>query len=146
MRSARAAAHHCKSLRYRDRLSGPLRDRLDLIVEVPALPVGVVSESGGGESSCVVRQRVAEARERQRTRYADDGIRTNAELTPALMTRYCGIGSKSRTLDGEGSFEDDAQRTRLRPHKKVARTIADLSGNDSMSVDHLAEALQFRMV
>jgi magnesium chelatase family protein len=132
--------------RYRDRLSGPLRDRLDLIVEVPALPVGAVAESGGGESSCVVRQRVAEARERQRTRYANDGIRTNADLTPALMTRYCGSDRKAERLMETAILKMMLSARGYDRVRKVARTIADLSGSDSMTADHLAEALQFRMV
>jgi magnesium chelatase family protein len=133
--------------RYRDRLSGPLRDRLDLIVEVPALPVGAVAESGGGgESSCVVRQRVAEARDRQRTRYADDGIRTNAELTPALMTRYCGSDRRAQRLMETAILKMMLSARGYDRVRKVARTIADLSGSDSTTADHLAEALQFRMV
>jgi magnesium chelatase family protein len=133
--------------RYRDRLSGPLRDRLDLIVEVPALPVGAVAESGGGgESSCVVRQRVAEARDRQRARYADDGIRTNAELTPALMTRYCGSDRRAQRLMETAILKMMLSARGYDRVRKVARTIADLSGSDSTTADHLAEALQFRMV
>src|SRR6185436_10410398 len=94
--------------RYRDRLSGPLRDRLDLIVEVPALPVAALTgESSAGdalqgsqnlhgithsrESSAAVRARVVAARDRQRSRYEGDGIRTNSELTPALLDRHCAV-------------------------------------------------------
>src|SRR5436190_5702774 len=66
--------------RYRDRLSGPLRDRLDLLVEVPALPPDLLVADGHGEPSAVVRERVVAARARQHERYAGSAIRTNAEL------------------------------------------------------------------
>jgi magnesium chelatase family protein len=131
--------------RYRDRLSGPLRDRLDLTVEVPALPPEALADPTGGESSATVGIRVVAARERQRARYGSNGFRTNAELTPALMARHC-------ALDGRGQRLLNAAVSRLalsaRAYdriRKVARTIADLAGDESTSSDHLAEALQFRM-
>src|SRR6266545_5996869 len=84
--------------RYRDRLSGPLRDRLDLTVEVPALPPAAFTEPGGGEPSANVRARVVAARERQHERYAAEGIRTNAELTPALMFRHGPVADDAARL------------------------------------------------
>src|SRR5207245_493317 len=85
------APHHTISdvARYRGRLSGPLRDRLDLTVDVPALPPAALGTSPRGETSAVVRERVVAARDRQAQRYADDRVRTNAELTPARMARFC---------------------------------------------------------
>ena len=86
------------------------------------------------------------ARERQLARYAADGVRTNAELTPALMSRHCGTDAAGRRL-----LESAVARLTLsaraydRVHK-VARTIADLDGADQVHADHIAEALQFRMV
>ena len=131
--------------RYRDRLSGPLRDRLDLTVEVPALPAEVLAETTRGESSAAVRVRVEAARARQAARYRADGFRTNAEMTPVLMTKYC-------ALDGRGQRLLTAAVTRLalsaRAYdrvRKVARTVADLAGDESVAADHLGEALQFRM-
>jgi magnesium chelatase family protein len=131
--------------RYRDRLSGPLRDRLDLIVEVPALPVAAVTAAGTGEPSVRVRERVVAARDRQRDRYARDGISTNTELTPALMTRHCALDGPAVRL-----LHTAVERMSLSARgydrvRKVARTIADLAGAETIAVDHLAEALQFRM-
>src|SRR5690349_2682924 len=77
--------------RYRDRLSGPLRDRLDLTVDVPALPLDALDDEHGGECSADVRARVVAARERQTRRYAGRGLLTNAELTPALMAEHCAV-------------------------------------------------------
>ena len=100
--------------RYRDRLSGPLRDRLDLIVEVPAVPVASLTTTGIGESSARVRERVVAARNRQRERYAADGISINAELTPALMARYCGLDRRRVAALEQRRPENVAQRARIR--------------------------------
>ncbi len=130
--------------RYRDRLSGPLRDRLDLVVDVPALPPDILTAEAQGEASAVVRERVVAARARQRDRYSGSAIRTNAELTPSLAARHC-------ALDRAGARLMQASVSRLglsaRGYDRVravSRTIADLDGADTISADHLAEALQFR--
>jgi magnesium chelatase family protein len=132
--------------RYRDRLSGPLRDRLDLTVEVPALPPDLLTASTRGEASAPVLARVVAARARQRDRYGRDSIRTNAELTPVLAARYCvvdraGIRMLEAAMRRLGLSARGYDRVR-----KVARTIADLAGAESIGSEHLAEALQFRMV
>jgi magnesium chelatase family protein len=130
--------------RYRGRLSGPLRDRLDLTVEVPALPPSALA-TGTGEPSTSVRERVMLARERQRDRHLAGGIRTNAELTPALMAQYCPLDSRAvRLLDAAVARMSLSARAYDRV-RKVARTIADLEGAADIDADHVAEALQFRM-
>jgi magnesium chelatase family protein len=131
--------------RYRGRLSGPLRDRLDLTVEVPALPPSALA-AGSGEPSQTVRARVMLARERQRDRYSAGGVRTNAELTPALMAQYCALDSRAaRLLDAAVARMTLSARAYDRV-RKVARTIADLEGTADIAADHVAEALQFRML
>jgi magnesium chelatase family protein len=89
---------------------------------------------------------VIAARARQTGRYAGDGIRTNAELVPALMVRYCETdGAGHRLLESAAGHLKLSARADDRI-RKVARTIADLSGDDRIAADHLAEALQFRMI
>src|SRR5947199_519911 len=116
--------------RYRSRLSGPLRDRLDLTVEVPALPPDALSGHDGGEPSASVGLRVVAARARQQDRYAGDSIRTNSELTPRLTARHCAIDE-----DGMRLLDTAIRRMALSARgfdrvRKVARTIADLAADD----------------
>jgi magnesium chelatase family protein len=132
--------------RYRSKLSGPLRDRLDLTVEVPALPPDVLGTNAEGERSADVRARVVAARERQRGRYQDDHVRTNAELTPGLLARHCrldrhGLKTLAAAVQRLGLSARGYDRVR-----KVARTIADLGGDEDIRADNIAEALQFRML
>ena len=137
--------------RYRDRLSGPLRDRLDLTVEVPPLPFDTLTAtddaaSARSESSVVVRQRVVSARARQAKRYDGGCVHTNAELTPQLMKRHCAIDRGGhRVLQAAVRHLALSARAFDRV-RKVARTIADLAGADAIAADHIAEALQFRML
>jgi magnesium chelatase family protein len=131
---------------YHDRLSGPLRDRLDLTVEVPALPPEALGSVEAGESSAAVRARVAVARSRQSARYEADCMRTNAELTARLMPMHAqpdaaGLRVLSKAVSRLGLSARGYDRIR-----KVARTIADLAGRDDIGADEVAEALQFRMI
>jgi magnesium chelatase family protein len=132
--------------RYREKLSGPLRDRLDLSVEVPALPPDALIADATGEPSSCVRARVIAAREIQQARFEGDAVRSNTDLTPQLITRYCSLDRPAMRV-----LNDAVRRLSLSARaydrvRKVARTIADLEGVGSISPDHLAEALQFRLL
>jgi magnesium chelatase family protein len=132
--------------RYRDRLSGPLRDRLDLTVDVPALPIDALDDEPTGESSADVRARVVAARARQAARYEGGGVATNAELTPALMQEYCAVDRDALRIVKAAIKKLSLSARGYDRVRKVARTIADLAGSDRVSAEHLAEALQFRMM
>ena len=131
--------------RYRSRLSGPLRDRLDLTVEVPAVAADQLTSDGTGESSAVVKHRVAFARARQFERQGNDGAPVNAQLASSLIARHARPDRAGMRL-----LHAAIERLQLSARaydriRKVARTIADLAGAESVGADHVAEALQFRM-
>jgi len=131
--------------RYRSRLSGPLLDRLDLHVEVPALSYAHLAAGQGGEPSAQIRQRVESARQRQRARFAGQpGCFCNAQLRPRQLRACCALTGK-----GEELLRSATTRLGLsgRAHDrilKVARTIADLEGVEDLQAQHLSEAIQYR--
>jgi magnesium chelatase family protein len=132
--------------RYRGRLSGPLRDRLDLIVEVPAVPVGAITDGVDGESSAIVRERVCTARARQHERYGADGPRTNAAVRGRSAAAFCRPDAAGRALLRRAIEQLGLSARGYDRVLKVARTIADLGGADGIEADHVAEALQYRLV
>src|SRR3979411_3181788 len=114
--------------RSRDRLSGPLRDRLDLTVEVPALPLDALSADAGGESSADVRARVVSARRRQATRYPEDAIFANSELTSALMAKYCAVDRDAQRVLRSAMARLSLSARGYDRVRKVARPIDSLAG------------------
>jgi magnesium chelatase family protein len=132
--------------RYRGRLSGPLRDRIDLTVEVPAVPVGFLSHGPPGESSAVVRQRVLAARQLQQARYERAGHTTNAGLPASEVAKYCRPNAAGRRLLRRAVDEFGLSARGYHRALKVARTVADLGAADEIAGEHVAEALHYRMI
>jgi magnesium chelatase family protein len=130
---------------YRGRLSGPLRDRLDLIVEVPAVPIRALAEGPSGESSDAVRQRVLAARATQHRRY-ESAARTNAELRGSMLREHTKPDAAGRALLRTASEKLHLSARGYDRVLKVARTIADLADSDRVESDHFAEAFHYRFV
>jgi len=132
--------------RYRGRLSGPLRDRIDLIVDVPAVPVTAIADSPPGEESLLVRERVCAAQHRQQTRRPVTGARTNAELRGRAGVTVCRPDSAGRDLLNRAVEKFGLSARGYDRVLKVARTIADLGATEHVGADQVAEALQYRLL
>jgi magnesium chelatase family protein len=131
--------------KYLQKISGPLMDRIDLHIEVPAVKFDELSDSRKGESSALIRQRVIEARETQANRLIDiKGIYYNAQLNAQLIEKHCSIDSAGQLLLKNAMDKMGLSARSYARILKVARTIADLDKAENIKPQHLAEAIQFR--
>ncbi|MCS6907284.1 MAG: YifB family Mg chelatase-like AAA ATPase [Anaerolineales bacterium] len=141
--------------RYQKRISGPLLDRIDIHVEVPRVEVEKLSDDRLGEPSAVIQQRVEMARQRQRRRF--ESLRTaeeeheltsvitcNADMSAAQVRQACALDENGKTLMRMAITRLQLSARAYHRVLKVARTIADLEGSETIQVPHLAEALQYR--
>lgn len=130
--------------RYHSKISGPLLDRIDLIVEVPALDYEELSRRSSAERSADIKKRVNAAREIQRRRFGGDGTMCNAHIGSREMSEICALDAEGEALM-HAAF--DSMRLSARSYDRilrVARTIADLDGQETISSEHVAEAIQYR--
>lgn len=130
--------------RYRSRVSGPLLDRIDIQVEVPALRYQELASKDAGESSDVIRKRVNAARAIQLQRFQKTKIHANAQMSTREIKRYCAVKD-----DAEKLLETAINKLGLSARAysrvlKVGRTIADLVGAENIEASHIAEAIQYR--
>ena len=126
--------------RYRGRLSGPLLDRIDLLVEVPLVPPEVLAARPAGESSACVRERVAAAWARQ---HARQGV-PNSRLDEAAVEHHCTTAADAAALLGNAVSRLGLSARAYHRVLRVARTIADLAGAPAIAAAHVAEAIQYR--
>jgi magnesium chelatase family protein len=131
--------------RYLAKISGPLMDRIDLHVEVQAVPYEKLADKREGESSAVIRERVMKARKIQEERYQGiEGIHCNAQITPKLEKIHCKIDAAGEALMKNAMEKLGFSARSYGRIFKVARTIADLESSIDIRAHHIAEAIQYR--
>jgi magnesium chelatase family protein len=130
--------------RYKQKVSGPLIDRIDIHVEVPAVPYKELSQDLSGESSEAIRERVQKTREVQVKRFKRDKIFSNAKMRSRHIRKYCTLENNAQNI-----LEAAMQKLGLSARAytrilKVSRTIADIGGSDQIHSEHVSEAIQYR--
>lgn len=142
---------HCSPLQtksYRARLSGPLLDRIDIRLDVPALHYDELrappSSAVSCETSATISSRVAETRARQSTRFGSDGGKTNSRMSPRQVEKHCRLDAVTEDILRTAATKYSLSARAIHRVLKVARTVADLSGESSIAMPHLLEALQYR--
>ena len=132
--------------RYVGKISGPLLDRIDIHIDVPAVNFKELRGRGvaAGDSSEMIRERVIKAREIQLKRFAGEGVFSNSAMSPAQIRQFCGLDSESENLLERAMLR---QGLSARAHDrilKVARTIADLEASENIKTNHISEAINYR--
>jgi len=130
--------------RYQKRISGPLLDRIDLFIEVPEVEYEKLVGPEDGESSRELRKRVGASREVQRARFQGTPYVCNAEMGPAEVWEFCQVEDSAKGLLQAAMHQLALSARGFHHVLKVARTIADLAGSETIGIAHLAEALQYR--
>src|SRR5438874_1298859 len=143
------ARHACKCTpmiieRYMGRISGPLLDRIDLHIEVPAVPFQELSANADGTSSATMRAQVNKARAAQRQRFGPDSHTLNSRMTTRQLRRHCALDPEGKTLLQTAMDELGLSARAHDRILRVARTIADLEGAADLQARHVVEAISYR--
>jgi magnesium chelatase family protein len=130
--------------RYLSRISGPLMDRIDMHIQVPAVKYKELAHDEQSESSSTIRERIIAARSIQFKRLEPFGLYCNSQMTPRTLRRFCKPDAGSEKI-----IENAITRLGLSARAydrilRVSRTIADLEGRESIQADHVSEAIQYR--
>ncbi len=130
--------------KYMARISGPLLDRIDMHIEVPAVPFQELSASADGTSSAVMREQVSKARAVQRRRFGADNVTLNSRMTTRQLRRHCILDDEGKQLLKTAMDELGLSARAHDRILRVARTVADLDGSDSIKASHVVEAISYR--
>ncbi|WP_412710307.1 YifB family Mg chelatase-like AAA ATPase [Atrimonas thermophila] len=133
-------------LRYRNKLSGPIMDRIDLQIEIPRLDFEEMVSEDSDYSSSEVREKIEAVRELQKERFKKEQISLNAEMNPRQIKKYCVAENEAVKLLKDAVERFDFSARAYHRTLKVARTIADLEGKEHIQEHHVAEAIQYRML
>ncbi|MBP7216142.1 MAG: YifB family Mg chelatase-like AAA ATPase [Candidatus Omnitrophica bacterium] len=140
-------ACHCnpgKIAGYLGKISGPLLDRIDIHIELPAIRYQELVETKNMESSEAIKARVEKAREIQRNRFKDENIFCNAQMNTTMIKRYCALDTQAKSLLKVALTKLGFSARAYDKVLKVGRTVADLANNEIITVAHIAEAIQYR--
>jgi magnesium chelatase family protein len=129
---------------YRSKISGPLLDRIDIHIEVPAARYQELSSNLPAEGSAQIKERVNKSRLIQRERFQDEGIICNAQMSHKQVRKFCLLGKEENELLKMAMSELNFSARAYDKILKVSRTIADLAGSEQIKTEHLSEAIQYR--
>lgn len=132
--------------RYKDKISGPLLDRIDIHCEIQAVPYALLKDMQPGESSATIRERVIRARQIQAERFAGTAIHCNAQMTPKMVRQYCQLDAASDQLLEASMAKMGLSARAYDRILKLARTIADLAGSEQIQQPHIFEAISYRQL
>jgi magnesium chelatase family protein len=131
--------------RYNSQISGPLLDRIDIHVEVPAVPFKDIKSTAPSKESCTIREKVARARDIQSKRF--NGLSpgyTNSRMEPRDLDKHCRLDDTSQNLLEKAANQLSLSARACHRVIKISRTIADLAGQENIGSQHVAEAIQYR--
>jgi magnesium chelatase family protein len=146
-RGARTVECRCDDAavaKYVGKLSGPLLDRIDLQIEIARVPFDDMVRYDGAEHSAAIRARVVAAREAQRSRFTGSPFTCNAEIPGNAVRRYCALDEAAMRLLAHASAKRQFSARALDRIARVARTVADLGGDEAIRAEHVAEAIRYR--
>jgi magnesium chelatase family protein len=130
--------------RYRTRVSGPLLDRIDIHLDVPAVPYKELSQEYSGEKSSSIRQRVTDSRQRQTHRFKDEKIYSNGRMKTKHIKKFCRLKSDAQSLLDTAMHRLALSARAYTRILKLSRTIADMEGVEDIASHHVSEAIQYR--
>jgi magnesium chelatase family protein len=130
--------------RYRQKVSGPLLDRIDIHIEVPAVPYKDLSDDLSGEPSSVIKTRVQKAKEIQIERFNKDNIYSNAKMRSRHIKKYCHLKQEAKDMLETAMHRLGLSARAYTRILKVSRTIADIAGSEHIEAEHVSEAIQYR--
>ena len=137
----------CSSLqvdRYLAKISGPLVDRIDIHIDVPAVPFNALQSDTVGTSSAQMREQVLNARDAQRKRYGHNSITSNANMSSRQVREFCKLDEKGQAVIKNAVYEMGLSARAHDKLLKISRTIADMENSDAICAEHLQEAIQYR--